>query len=103
MVIRKNIDLQKELTPEQIAMLDALDSSPSVPDDDCPELSAEQLAQIKQISAQKRLERNKQTVTIRLSPQALKKAKSLGKGYTSVLSRILEKALSDNEMIKEYL
>lgn len=103
MVIRKNIDLQKELTPEQIAMLETLDSSPSVPDDDCPELSAEQLAQIRQISAQKRMERNKQTVTIRLSPQALKKAKSLGKGYTSVLSRILEKALSDNEMIKEYL
>ena len=45
----------------------------------------------------------KQTVAIRLSPQALTKAKSLGKGYTTILSRILETALADNEIIKQYL
>lgn len=48
-------------------------------------------------------ERKKQTVTLRLSPQALEKAKSLGKGYTSVLSRILENALNDIELIKQNL
>lgn len=45
----------------------------------------------------------KQTVAIRMSPQALEKARSLGKGYTSVLSRILEAALADNETLKHYL
>ena len=48
-------------------------------------------------------ERRKKTVSIRLSSQALKKARSLGKGYTSILSRILEDALNDNETIKKYL
>lgn len=42
-------------------------------------------------------------VAIRLSPQALTKAKSLGKDYTTILSRILETALADNEIIKQYL
>ncbi|MBR6923828.1 MAG: BrnA antitoxin family protein, partial [Oscillospiraceae bacterium] len=55
------------------------------------------------VSEQRREERRKQTVTLRLSPQALKTAKSLGKGYTSVLSRILESALTDAELIKHYL
>ena len=58
---------------------------------------------MKKISEIRREERKKQTVTLRLSPQALKTAKSLGKGYTSVLSRILESALTDEELIKQYL
>jgi hypothetical protein len=39
----------------------------------------------------------------RLSPEALKKAKMLGKGYTSVLSRILEEALDSPETIRHNL
>ena len=55
------------------------------------------------VSEIRRDERRKQTVTLRLSPKALRTAKSLGKGYTSVLSRILENALTDTELIKHYL
>ena len=47
--------------------------------------------------------RNKQTISLRLSPKALETAKSLGKGYTSVLSRILENALKDKKTIEKYL
>ena len=89
MIIRKEIDLNKPLTEEQKKMLENLKTRPVQPDEDCPELRRE--------------ERKKQTVTIRLSPQALRTAKSLGKGYTSVLSRILESALSDTDVIKHYL
>lgn len=103
MTIRKEIDFNQPLTEEQKKKLEALETRPVVPDDDCPELTAEQLSQFKRISAEKREERCKQTVTIRLSPQALAKAKSLGKGYTSVLSRILENALNDNDIIKHNL
>ena len=84
-------------------MLDALKDRPVQPDEDCPELTAEQLAQMIRVSEQRREERKKQTVTLRLSPKALQTAKSLGKGYTSVLSRILENALTDAEFIKHFL
>lgn len=103
MLVRKEIDITQNPTKEQIEMLHYADSIPLKYDEDCPELSDEELQDFKQISKEKQLERRKQTVTLRLSPQALNKAKSLGKGYTSVLSRILENVLTDNEQIKHYL
>lgn len=103
MNVYKEIDLNKPLTTEQQLMLEELKTRPVQPDEDCPELTEEQLSQLVQISEMRRDERRKQTVTLRLSPQALKTAKSLGKGYTSVLSRILESALTDTETIKHYL
>jgi len=103
MIISKEIDFNEPLTPEELKMLKDLETRPIQFDEDCPELTDEQLKSMYRVKDQNRQERNKQTVTIRLSPQALRKAKSLGKGYTSVLSRILEKALNDNEMIKTCL
>ena len=97
------VNLDKPLTKKQIKMLEKMVNRPIVYDEDCPELTEEQLKQFKEAADLKREERLKQTVSLRLSPQAMKKAKSLGKGYTSVLSRILEAALSDNEVIKKYL
>lgn len=67
------------------------------------EFSQNEIEQFRQIADARNDERRKQTVSIRLSPQALKKAKSLGKGYTSILGRILESALEDNEMIRKNL
>lgn len=103
MIVRKEIDLKEPLTDAQIEMLTALAEKPAVPDEDCPELTEEQLSQFRKISAANREERCKQTVTLRLSPQALRKARSLGKGYTSVLSRILENALNNPDMIRRNL
>ena len=81
--MRKTIDVTQAPTPEQIAMLTEAAKLPIPDDDEYPEFTEAELA--------------------RLSPQALKKARSLGKGYTSVLSRILENALNDPNTIKHYL
>ena len=72
-------------------------------DSEYPEFSEIELQQFKRLSSERRADRQKQTVTLRLSPQALNKARSIGKGYTSVLSRILEKALADPDIIKHNL
>ena len=103
MIVRKTIDTSEGLSMEQIKMLTKMENSPIEFDEDCPELTDEELKQFRRVSAENRVDRNKQTVTLRLSPQALKKARSLGKGYTSVLSRILENALNDNETIRKNL
>ena len=103
MTIRKEIDLNEPLTANQKEMLAELEARPIQPDEDCPELTAEQLAQMARVSELRRNNRRKQSVTLRLSPQALNTAKSLGKGYTSVLSRILESALRDAEILRRYL
>ena len=97
MMIRKEI--KNTISREQMAMLEALKDREPVPDEEIPELTDEELSQFRRISEIKREERRKQTVTLRLSPQAFNKAKSLGKGYTSVLGRILEEALNDPKIV----
>ena len=103
MIVRKEIDLTQPLTPSQVEMLHNLESKPISPDEACPELTMDQLAQFQRISAANREERCKQTVTLRLSPQTLRRAKSLGKGYTTVLSRILESAHENPDIVRHYL
>ena len=102
-MVRVEADPKQKPTDEQIKMLQAAANRPIQFDEDCPELTADELKEFKRISDEKRMKRRKQTVTLRLSPQALQKAKSLGKGYTSILSRILENALNDNEILKRNL
>ena len=103
MMVKKTIDVSKTLTEEQQKMLEEMEKFPIVYGEDCPELTEEELSQFRRVSDLRREERIKQTVSLRLSPQALKKAKSLGKGYTSILARMLEADLNDNERIKRYL
>ena len=103
MMVKKIIDVSKTLTEEQQKMLEEMEKFPIVYGEDCPELTEEELSQFRRVSDLRREERIKQTVSLRLSPQALKKAKSLGKGYTSILARMLEADLNDNERIKRYL
>lgn len=97
------IDVTQAPTDAQKKMLLQASQKPVTFDEDCPEFSKEELQQFKKISAGRQNDRVKQTVTLRLSPQALKKAKSLGKGYTSVLSRILEDILGCADAVQKYL
>lgn len=90
-------------TSEEKSELRTLRNRESVPDEDNHIITIEQITEFKRIAAERKAERNKQIVAIRLSPQALAKAKALGKGYTSVLSRILENALNDPDVIKANL
>ena len=101
--MRKTIDITKSPSQEQIEMLTKAAKLPIHEEAEYPEFSEMELLQFKRISSERRADRQKQTVTLRLSPQALEKARSLGKGYTSVLSRILEKALDDPDIIKHNL
>ncbi len=103
--IRKKIDVSAELTDEQKLMIAEATVTKYVPDDDNPILSKKELAQFKRVSEsikEERIGTQKQSVTLRLSPGAARKAKALGKGYTSILAKIIEKAL-DNPDLTELL
>ena len=93
-------DLQEGLTPEEQAEIEAASTMPIVFDEDCPEMTAEMLAQFKKVRQE---ERTKKTVSLRLSSTTLKKAKEYGKGYTSFLSRLLDLAIQDESMVRKCL
>ncbi|MBT9818522.1 hypothetical protein GPK77_12575 [Butyricicoccus faecihominis] len=59
MIVRKKIELTQPLASFQVEILHNLQSRPVSPDEDCPELTTDQLAQFRRISAANRKERCK--------------------------------------------
>ena len=100
MIVRKEIDVSKPLTKEQLNELEEAIKRPIVYDEDCPQLTEEQLRSFHRVNDYNRKTTN---ISIRLSNSTLSKVKSLGKGYTSIMNRILEDVLNDNEKLKNYL
>jgi len=90
-------ELNKELTPEEVQELEAAEKKEPVFDDESPLLMKEQLMQFKRINHENR---TKPTVSLRISPATLKKAKQYGKGYTGLLSRLLDAAIDDEDLVR---
>ena len=57
----------------------------------------EQLMQFKRINHENR---TKPTISLRISPATLKKAKQYGKGYTGLLSKLLDEAIDDEGLVR---
>ena len=90
--------LNPELTEEELRELDAAAEKEPVFDDDSPLMMKEQLMEFKRINHENR---TKPTVSLRISPATLKKAKQYGKGYTGLLSRLLDAAIDDEDLVRK--
>ena len=88
-------EIGTELTAEELREIETAAGCQPVFDDDSPEMTLEMLKQFK------RMNRNKQTASIRLSPKAQNFSKSYGKGYTSFFSRLIDAALDDEDLVKK--
>ena len=93
-------EIDEQLTDEELQELDAATKKPVIFDEDSPELTDEALAEFKRVNRKQRV---KQTVSLRLSAKTINMAKSYGKGYTSFLSRLIELAINDKDMVKRCL
>lgn len=76
---------------------------PIVIDEESPEFSKEQLREMAEKAKEKREREKKQVVAIRIAPKTLELAKATGKGYTGFLSRLLDYAINDPELVKKAL
>ncbi len=90
-------------TAEQLAEVEAASRLGAVPDEDAPELTPEQYAEMAAIARARREGLKKPVVAIRISPATLEKAKATGKGYTGFLSRLLDNAIDDPAMVRKSL
>ena len=91
-------ELKHDLTAEELQELEAAEKRDPVFDDDSPAMTHEQLMQFKRINHENR---TKPTISLRISPATLKKAKQYGKGYTGLLSRLLDAAIDDEELVRK--
>ena len=103
--MKKTIKVEKlgDITETQLMEIENAKRHDIVFDEDSPEITEEMMEQFRRVAKEKREERQKQVLTLRVSAETMKKAKSLGKGYTGILSRILEYALNDPEIIRRCL
>ena len=93
-------ELNADLTAEELQELDAAEKKEIIFDDDSPLMMKEQLMQFKRINHESR---TKPTISLRISPATLKKAKQYGKGYTGLLSRLLDAAIDDENLVRRCL
>ena len=103
--MKKTIKVEKlgDITEKQLMEIENAKRHDIVFDEDSPEITEEMMEQFRRVAKEKREERQKQVLTLRVTAETMKKAKSLGKGYTGILSRILEYALNDPEIIRRCL
>lgn len=94
----KMSDLNPELTEAELVELENAQKMHDTFDSDSPVMTAEQLAQFKRVSHDDRI---KHTISMRLSPKAWDFSKAYGKGYTSFLSRLIDAALDDEDLVKK--
>lgn len=91
-------EIGNDLSPDELQELEAAEKKEIQFDEDSPEMTLEMLKQFKSMNRQNRA---KQTVSIRLSSKAMAFSKAYGKGYTSFLSRLVDAALDDENLVKK--
>lgn len=73
-------------------------------DEDCPPTSEREFAVLEAIIAERRANRKKQNVSLRVSERMVAQVKEkVGKGYTGFLSRLLEAAIKEPELVRRCL
>ena len=85
-------------TEEQIAEIRQAALQVPVYDEDCPELTMEQMLRYREAARKKR---ERKVVSIEMSDVDYATAKSLGKGYRGILSRLLSSALKDQGLVQQ--
>ena len=91
MVRMKMSDINKNLTDEEIDEINGAGNMPIVYDEDSPKMTKKMLTQFHSFDS----------VPIRISRETLNRAKSIDKDYRGFLSRLLEAAFKDSNLIKK--
>ena len=95
-----NVQIYKGQKPTEEQRMEIRAAAKRVPlyDEDAPELSLEQMRRYRKAAIDKKA---KTAVTLELSKENMEKAHSFGKEYRSVLSRLLELAMDDKDLIRK--
>lgn len=102
-IIRTTVTKGQKPTEAQIKEIEEAAKRPVFFDEDSPELTPKQYAEMAAIARQKREESKKPVISLRISPVTLEKAKATGKGYTGFLSRLLDNAINDPDIVAKSL
>lgn len=83
--------LPAELTEEEKAELETAEKRPRVFDEECPEMTESMLKQFHGMDS----------VIIKVSPSNIEEVKSFGADYREILSKLLNLAINDEDLLKK--
>jgi hypothetical protein len=101
--VKMTIQDGQKPTAEQIKRINDAAKRPITYDENFPKLTKKQLAEFKRVSEEKKAERESIVFSVRVPKKTLTFWKSLGKGYTGVISRLLDEAQNYPDLIKKCL
>ena len=95
-----NVQIYRGQQPTEEQRQEIREAAKRVPvyDEDAPELSVEQMQRYRKAAINKKA---KMAVTLELSKENMTKAHSFGEEYRAVLSRLLELAMNDRDLVKK--
>jgi uncharacterized protein (DUF4415 family) len=91
-------ELDNKLTKKELKELQNAEKK-AADHDEISEMTPEKLREFKRLHDA--VDRNKHTVSLRVSSTTLDIAKAYGKGYTAFLSRLLDEAIKNEELVKK--
>ena len=92
-----------ELTKKDLNQLELAKKMPIIYDEDSPKLTKKMLKEFKHYSQVKHDNRIKETMSLRVSKSTKEKLVALGKGYTSIVNRLIEYALENPSVLQKCL
>lgn len=102
-IVRITVQPGQRPTEEQIHEIELASMRPVIPDKDAPELTMEQYAEMAAIAGARKAKNIRPVIELRIDPDTLELAKATGKGYTGFLSRLLDNAIKDPELVARSL
>jgi uncharacterized protein (DUF4415 family) len=69
--------------------------------EDAPRSSPEALKEFAQLAAERNRRKKKKSITIRVSPDVLESYKTMGSGYTGIMSDVLQYAVNNPAVLAE--
>jgi len=91
------------LTRAQLKRIKEASRRPIVYDEDCPELTDEELSEFVSVAQEREAERKKQVLSLRVAGETIRIGKSFGKGWTGVMARLLDLAVKDPALLRKAL
>ena len=100
-IIKSTVKVGEKPPKEVIKRLKQAARRPINYTEDAPRSNPEALKEFAQLAAERNRRKKKQTITIRIAPDILESYKTMGSGYTGIMSDVLSYAVNNPAVLSE--
>ena len=98
-IIKSTVRVGEEPPKEVIKRLKKIAKQPINYTEDAPKSTPEVLKEFAELAAERNRRKKKLSITIRVSPDVLESYKTMGSGYTAIMSDVLQYAVRNPSVI----